>query len=225
MVSAGPAVRVVVVDDHTLFREGLRELLCTDHALTVVAEGGTGDAAVSLVTEHRPDVLLLDVEMPGLPARTVIRKLAATHPLTSIVVLTMHDDAALVHELLDSGACAFLTKTIGRSELIAAVHSVSRSRRNVLLSVPRETIEGLDRQRGVPLSEREREVLDLLAQARSNAQIGAQLFITEGTVKRHLTNIYAKLGAVSRVDALRKATAARLISAAQTPSTSTRSAS
>jgi DNA-binding NarL/FixJ family response regulator len=207
------AVRVIVVDDHTLFRQGLRELLSTDPHFTVVAEGASGPEAVALAGEHRPDVILLDVEMPGAGAKATIKQLRRAAPYTRIVVLTMHDDSALVHELLEGGASAYLVKTIVREELIAAVRSVSRSQSNVLLSVSRETIEGLDRHRpeGGRLSARELDVLRLLAQAMSNAQIGARLFITEGTVKRHLTNIYAKLGAVSRVDAIRKATAARLL--------------
>jgi DNA-binding NarL/FixJ family response regulator len=206
-------VRVVIVDDHTLFRQGLRELLSTDPRLTVVAEGASGPEAVALAGEHRPDVILLDVEMPGAPATTTIKQLRCAAPYTRIVVLTMHDDSALVHQLLEVGASAYLVKTIVREELIAAVRSVSRSQSNVLLSVSRETIEGLDRHRpeGGPLSAREMDVLRLLAQALSNAQIATRLFITESTVKRHLTNIYAKLGAVSRVDAIRKATASRLL--------------
>jgi DNA-binding NarL/FixJ family response regulator len=208
-----PAVRVVVVDDHTLFRQGLRELLSTDPQFTVVAEGANGNEAVALAGEHRPDVILLDVEMPGPGAKATIKQLRRVAPGTRIVVLTMHDDSTMVHELLEGGASAYLVKTIVREELIAAVRSVSRTPGNVLLSVSRETIEGLDRHRpeGGPLSTRELEVLKLLAQAMSNAQIAGRLYITEGTVKRHLTNIYAKLGAVSRVDAIRKATAAKLL--------------
>jgi DNA-binding NarL/FixJ family response regulator len=206
-------VRVIVVDDHTLFRQGLRELLSTDPQFMVVAEGASGAEAVTLAGEYRPDVILLDVEMPGPGAKTTIKLLRRVSPYTRIVVLTMHDDSTLVHELLEGGASAYLVKTIVREELIAAVRSVTRSQSNVLLSVSRETIEGLDRHRpeGGPLTSRELDVLRLLAQAMSNAQIASRLFITEGTVKRHLTNIYAKLGAVSRVDAIRKAVAARLI--------------
>jgi DNA-binding NarL/FixJ family response regulator len=204
---------VIVVDDHTLFRQGIRELLTTDPDFSVVAEGASGPEAVQLATRHRPDVLLLDVEMPGQGAKVTIKQLRRAAPETRIVVLTMHDDPALVHELLESGASAYLVKAIGRDELIAAVRSVSRTQSHVLLSVSRETIEGLDKQRGEgnTLSARELDVLRLLAEAMSNAQIANRLFIAEGTVKRHLTNIYAKLGAVSRLDAIRKATAAGLL--------------
>lgn len=127
-------------------------------------------------------------------------------------MLTVHDPPELVRELLDQGAAAYLVKTIERHELIAVVRAVATSRDNILLSVSRSTINQLDKPpASALLSARELEVLQLTALAMSNAQIGRQLVITEGTVKRHLTNIYAKLGAVSRVDAIRKATAARLI--------------
>ncbi|MGH3887058.1 MAG: response regulator transcription factor [Pseudonocardiaceae bacterium] len=205
-------ISVVLVDDHTLFREGLAELLASDTTFQVVAQGSDGADALALVTEHRPDVVLVDVEMPGPGARATVSRLHHEHPDTRVIVLTMHDKPELAWELLDQGAAAYLVKTIARQELIAAVRSVVTSRGNILLSVSRRTIHQLDKlPPNVVLSARELEVLQLVALAMSNAQIGRQLVIAEGTVKRHLTNIYAKLGAVSRVDAIRKASAARLI--------------
>lgn len=210
-VQAG-GISVVVVDDHTLFREGVAELLACDPAVRVVAQGASGTDALDLVREHRPDVVLVDVEMPGPGARTTVRRLCQEHPDTHVIVLTMHDEAGLVRDLLSQGAAAFLVKSIERHELIAALRAVVANRDTILVSVSRDTISGLDRARpDALLSARELEVLQLAALAMSNAQIGRRLVITEGTVKRHLTNIYAKLGAVSRIDAIRKATAARLI--------------
>jgi DNA-binding NarL/FixJ family response regulator len=207
------AISVVLVDDHALFREGVAELLANDPAFHVVAQGSNGAEALALVTEHRPDVVLVDVEMPGPSARATVGRLRQEHPDTRVIVLTMHDKPELVRELLDQGASAFLVKTITRLELIAAVSSVVTSGGNVLLSVSRRTVDQLDNHQtpDVALSARELEVLGLAALALSNAQIGKRLRITEGTVKRHLTTIYAKLGATSRVDAIRKAITARLI--------------
>jgi len=214
VTAAGGPVRVVVADDHTLFREGVRELLSSDPSFTVVAEAATGQQVIMLAAEHLPDLLLLDVEMPGPGAEAVIVQVRYVSPLTKIIVITMHDEPALVHQLLECGASAYLVKTIGRSELLAAVHAVNRSADNVVVSVSRRTMERLDGRQGqqvATLSPRELDVLDRVARALTNAQVAAELFITESTVKRHLTNIYAKLGAVSRVDAIRKARAARLI--------------
>jgi DNA-binding NarL/FixJ family response regulator len=204
---------VVLADDHTLFRQGIRELLCTDADLEVVGEASSGDEVLAVVGEHQPDVLLLDVEMPGPGAKALISRLGRTSPRTAIAILTMHESPALVHALLDGGATAYLVKSIGREELIATVHSLARNNENVLLSVPRATLESLERgeARQNMLSGRELEVLELVAKALSNGQIASRLFISEGTVKRHLTNIYSKLGATSRLDAVKKAVRAKLI--------------
>lgn len=214
--AAGKQVTVALADDHTLFREGVKQMLGSDPGLRVVGEAATGDDAIAVVTEVQPDVLLLDVEMPGPGAAAVIKQVRRVCPRTRIIILTMHGYAEVVHDLLDCGAAAYLTKSSLRVELIAAVTAVANNRGTVLLSLPRQTVEQMDGQRpgaraGL-LTERELDVLHLVAKALSNAQIAARLHITEATVKRHLTNIYAKLNAVSRVDAIRKANAARLIS-------------
>ncbi|WP_243707853.1 response regulator transcription factor [Micromonospora sp. KC606] len=211
-----PRIRVCLADDHNLLRDGIREMLSTEPEFAVVGEASSGPEALGLVVRLRPDVLLLDVEMPGPGASAIIRQTRRMAPETRVIVLTMHDDPDMVHELLEAGAVAYLLKTILRDDLVAAVRSVvRRPAQSVLLAVSRETVERLDRQKprtnGTPLTARELEVLRLIAEAMSNAQIASRLFITEATVKRHLTNIYAKLQAVSRVDAIRKATAARLI--------------
>ncbi|WP_026424294.1 response regulator transcription factor [Actinokineospora inagensis] len=211
--AGGHQVTIALSDDHTLFRQGLRELLSTDPGFEIIGEARTGHEAVDLVRQHRPDVLLLDVEMPGPGAKAVISQVATSSPETAVIILTMHNEPAIVRGLLESGAAAYLMKNIGREELISAVRSVSRSRDNVLLSVPRGTLESLERQdrQRTLLSARELQVLELVAAAMSNAQVAARLCISEGTVKRHLTNIYGKLGAVSRVDAIKKAVRAKLI--------------
>ncbi len=217
-VPAVPTVRICLADDHTLMRDGLKELLCTDPGFAVVGEASTGTEAVTLATRLRPDVVLLDVEMPGPGASEVIRHITRTVPEAQVLVLTMHDDPEMVSELLEVGASGYLLKTVPREELIAAVRSVVRKASDsVVLVVSRRTVERLDRQKSRPrqvqLTGRELDVLRLVAEALSNAQVADRLFITEATVKRHLTNVYAKLDAVSRVDALRKAAAAGLIDA------------
>jgi DNA-binding NarL/FixJ family response regulator len=204
---------ILLVDDHVVLREGLRELLSSQTDLTVVAEGSDGAEAVRLAREHDPDIILLDVEMPGQPADRTVKQLRQVAPRSKIIVLTMHDEPRLVQELLSSGASAFLTKTVGRSQLLSAIRAVRQGTDTVLVSVQRSTFSQLGKEEAAagPLSPRELEVLRVLARAYSNAQIADELFITEGTVKRHLTNIYSKLQAVSRVDALNKATEARLL--------------
>lgn len=207
------AVTVVVADDHTLFRQGVQELLSTDPDVEIVGEASTGTQAIALVRRAQPDVLLLDVQMPGPGAMEVIRQAGRLSPHTAVVILTMLDSPGIVTELLEGGAAAYLVKSIGREELLATVHSVNRSQHNIVVSVPRATMQSMNRQQEqrTVLSKRELEVLELVAAALSNAQVATRLHISEGTVKRHLTNIYAKLNATSRVDALKKATEAGVI--------------
>lgn len=207
------AVTVVIADDHTLFRQGVQELLSTDPDVEIVGEASTGTQAIALVRRSQPDVLLLDVQMPGPGAKEVIRQVNELSPHTAVVILTMLDSPGIVTGLLEGGAAAYLVKSIGRDELLATVHSVNSSQHNIVVSVPRATMRSMNRAPDpqTVLSKRELEVLELVAAALSNAQVATRLHISEGTVKRHLTNIYAKLNATSRVDALKKATEAGVI--------------
>jgi DNA-binding NarL/FixJ family response regulator len=202
-------VRIVVVDDHHLFRAGVIELLQSVPEFDIAAEGATGVEAVTLTHQAKPDIVLLDVEMPGPGATATIRKILEASPRTRIVILTMHDDADIVRDLLDAGASGYLLKSAGRSELIAGITAAARTDDAIMISVSRNTALQLGRTPSVPeptlLSAREYEVLTLLATAHSNRDIARQLHITDATVKRHLANIYAKLGATSRLDAVRKA--------------------
>lgn len=181
--------------------------------IDVVGNGASGDEALVLVRERRPDVLLMDVEMPGPGAEATLRALFGVSPETAVIILTMHDYSSIVSSLLRLGAASYLVKSVDHHELLAAVHSAARNRSTVTVSVSRTTIDHLNRRDEAPVEElfspREMEVLRLLAQARSNAEIGADLFISQGTVKRHLTNLYGKLDANGRVDAMVKARAGR----------------
>ncbi|MCX5141816.1 MULTISPECIES: response regulator transcription factor [unclassified Streptomyces] len=203
---------ILLADDHTLFRAAIRDLLATEPDLEVVGESASGDATVSLAQRHRPDVLLLDVEMPGPGLIATMARVWRVSPLTQILVLSMHESAEIVRSALAEGASGYLSKTVTKAELIASVRSVAEGDAKVVLAVSRRTAVRLHGSARDPvLSARETEVLHLLARACSNAQIATRLHIAEGTVKRHLTNIYAKLDAVSRLDALRRATAAGLV--------------
>jgi DNA-binding NarL/FixJ family response regulator len=198
---------IVVVDDHHLFRAGVIEMLATVPDFRIVAEGSSGVQAITLTHEHQPDVAVLDLEMPGPGAKATVRRVLEASAGTKVVVLTMHDDPNLVRELLEAGASGYLLKTAGRNELVAAIKSASGTQGSVLLAVSRRTALSLARtESGEPevLSRREIEVVSLLTKGRSNREIAAALFISGGTVKRHLTNIYAKLGVTSRLEAAQK---------------------
>ncbi|MCZ2819713.1 response regulator transcription factor [Modestobacter sp. VKM Ac-2977] len=212
MTGVERGLRVVLVDDHRLFRESLGALLAVHEGIEVVAEGANGEEAVRLARQHRPDVVLLDVEMPGQSVLTSLVEIRSASPSTRIVVLTMHENTPLARQLLLRGASAYLIKTIGHHELVAAIRAATdREQDLITLSVSRGGLAGLTSQGGPMLSEREVEVLALVGKARSNAAIATELRISEGTVKRHLSNINAKLGSTSRLDAVRRATQARLL--------------
>lgn len=186
---------VVIADDHELFRDGLAALLTSQRTFSVFAQVSDGPSAVAAVEDFQPDLLVLDVEMGEWPVDRTIRSVRRSVPSLCVAVLTMHADRILRDQTLRAGADAFLTKDMPGRELFQELtKALDRS-------TPRSLSEP---ERGI-LSPREREVLLALGQAMSNKQIALWLSISEGTVKRHTGNIYEKLGARSRIDAVRKA--------------------
>ncbi len=189
--------RVVLIDDHTMFLQGLRSLLEHDERVTIVGTGSSSDDAERLVTQLVPDFLLLDVEIPGRPALSTVRKLVRTNSSTRIIIVTVYRDRALQRQLLHAGAHAFVTKSAGISSLLRAMFALASSD-------ARQT-EAISESDPQLLTARESEILRLVSQARSNREIADALSIAEGTVKRHTSNVYTKLGTRSRVDAIQRA--------------------
>ncbi|RDV44885.1 DNA-binding response regulator [Leifsonia sp. ku-ls] len=189
---------VLLADDHLLFRQGVRSLIEDD--FVVLGEAANGDEAVTLAQALTPDVLLLDVEMPGPTAEQTINRVRRVSPDTAIVILTMHTDAVLERQLLRAGASHFVSKTIDRASLQKVVREAVAGTPNAQLTQSARSARSED-----ILTARELEVLRMVAQAYTNRDISRRLSIAEGTVKRHTTNIYVKLGATSRIDAVRKA--------------------
>ena len=202
-------VRILVADDHTLLREALCDLLRAEADFEIVAQAGNGEDAISLAAEHRPDVVLLDIEMPRSDPPTTVRRLLQGDPTLPIVVLSMYDGQQLVQELLALGVRGYLHKSTGRETLVTAIRECAADvRRTVTVSISPDSLRrpSPEPDGSGPLSERELEVLVHVAQAMSNRQVAGRLGIAEGTVKRHMRNIFSKLDAVSRIDAVNKAT-------------------
>ncbi len=197
-------IRVLLVDDHTLVREGVGEILDAEDDLAVVGQAATSQQAVRLAGTTHPDVVLLDVQIPGWPAPVTVARIREASPGSRLVMLSMSDEPAGVRRLLDRGVNGYLLKSVTRHELVTSIRTVHRDPRRIVLSISQVSLAQLSAP-SPGLSSREREVLTLAAQAYTNAQIGSQLDIAEGTVKRHLRNIFSKLGAISRIDAVNKA--------------------
>jgi DNA-binding NarL/FixJ family response regulator len=206
------AVRVLVVDDDALMRAGLRGVLSSDDAIAVVGEAGDGRAAIERVAALEPDVVLMDVRMPGLDGIAATREvLAAASGDVRVLILTTFEQDDYVFGALRAGASGFLLKRARPEELIAAVHAVAAGDSLLSPSVTRTVIDRLARippgaEPGADgldeLTPREREVLDLLARGLSNAEIAAALVIEESTAKTHVKRVLTKLRLRDRVQAV-----------------------
>ncbi len=199
-------VTVLLVDDHALVCEGLRGILEKQDDMRVVGQASDSDSAVTLAGDAQPDVVLLDVEIPGGDAATTVHRILDCSPRSRVVILSMYEGPHLVEALLGAGIRGYLLKSVHWQELVAAVRAVVADDDRVVLGVSRESLRPLQLASAAEtLSPREREVLGLVGEALSNRQIASRLSLTEATVKRHLRNIFVKLGAVSRIDAVNKA--------------------
>jgi len=190
---------VAIVDDHRLFREGLATILSSVPTIRVVAHGERPSDVLDSPEAQAIDVLLLDVELDGPPARTTIATVRRNHPRIAVVVLTMHRDAVLRRALLDAGAVDFVTKDTPSRELVDRIVRAT-STDAAPVTFPIDLVS--EARAGSPLSDRELEVLRLVAGARSNAEIAADLGLAIGTVKRHVYNVFRKLDVGSRVAAI-----------------------
>lgn len=209
--SADGRISVALVDDHALFREGLREILEATPDLVIAGEAGNSSDAVRLVADTRPNVVLLDVEIPGDEVLETVARIRALSPCTQIIILSMYDGPHLLTRLLTAGISGYLLKSIHRHELLAAVRGVYEDPGRVVLAVSRTSLAQVEGPSPDVLTDKEKEILQLAAQALSNLQIARRLGVAEATVKRHMRNIFVKLNAVSRIDAVNKAIAASLI--------------
>jgi DNA-binding NarL/FixJ family response regulator len=220
MTQPSDVTTILIVDDHALFREGLREILEAQDDMVVVGEAENSQAALERTAEKRPHVVLLDVEIPGEDVTTTVEGIHARSPESQVIILSMYEGPQLVQSLLAVGIGGYLLKSVHSRELVSAIRSLSDREARIVLSVSRESLAYAQAASSRPLSDRELQVLQLTAQALSNTQIASRLRLTEATVKRHLRNIFVKLGAVSRIDAVNKATAQSLITVEKRPGSS-----
>ena len=209
-------IRILLVDDQALFREGLQTLLSVHDDLQVVGEAGNGQEAIAAVEKLSPDVVLMDLRMPVLDGVAATRQLTQSAPSSRIIVLTTFDDDDTIFDGLRAGAVGYLLKDVPSAKLVEAIRAAARGESFLQPSVAAKVVAEFSRMSGLktadpqqelvePLSERELEILGVLATGASNREIANALFITEGTVKNHVTNILGKLGVRDRTQAALKA--------------------
>ena len=201
--------RILIADDHGVLRAGLYALLAAEPDLDVVAEASSGESAVRLAGELQPDIILMDVSMPDMTGIEATRQISQLTPVCKVLILTVHEDNVLVREAIEAGASGYILKRAVKSELIGAIQAVRRGDLYVHPSMTRSLLLAPQR-RSEPapdlledLTPREREVLQLIAQGYTNAQIGDKLSISVRTVEYHRGNLMSKLALESRVDLVR----------------------
>ena len=201
-------VRVHLADDHTMFREGLEAIFSSRGGIEVVGRSSTGgEDTITLIEENKPDVVITQIDTTLNTAKEVLSRIRSASPESKIVVLTMSDNLRYLQALSKFGIDAYIHKSSSSEELLATIEANSRQPggKNVVVSMPRDLLERMGEEPVGALSERETEVVVLAARGLPNARIGEELNISEGTVKRHLANVYQKIGVRSRSEAVRMA--------------------
>lgn len=209
-----PTTRIVLADDHAVLRTGLRLLINNQPTMTVVGEAGTGEEAVAISRELQPDIILLDLNMPGMDGLTAIPLLRVAAPHGRILILTMHDDVNYLQEALRAGAAGYILKKAVDSELLMAIQTVMRGEMYVHSAMSEKLLQKIETQANVArtqsnpwdtLSERERDVLRLVALGYTNAEIAAELFLSVKTVETYRTRGMEKLNLQTRAQLVKSA--------------------
>lgn len=198
-------VRVLLVDDHAIVREGLRALLDDVQGMRIIGEATNGDEAVEMTARLQPDLLLMDLKMPGLPAPDAIRVIRARNPGVHVLMLTSYAEDQQVQKVISAGALGYVLKDVAKAELLKAMTTVARGEPWLHAEAQRLLVNRMRKPSELNplelLTDRERSVLKLLAQGQSNKNIGKTLQLTEGTVKGYVSNILAKLKLEDRTQA------------------------
>lgn len=213
------SIRVLLVDDQTLVRQGVRSLLALAEGIEVIAEASDGKQAVDMIPTLQPDVVLMDMRMPVMSGLEALQALARTNNLPPTIILTTFDDDQLVLAGLKAGAKGYLLKDVSLEQLVGAIQTVAEGGSLVQPAMTQRLLSGLEHMRNEfvsldrpdPLTERETEILRLMAGGFSNKEIANSLGVAEGTIKNHVSNILSKLGVRDRTRAVLKAFELQLV--------------
>ena len=205
--NANGLIRVLLADDHTMFRQGLAGILASYGDMEVIAEVPNDGEGLQLARELSPDVVIMQVQMPFERAKQTLKAMRSFEDPPKVVIVTMFESPRYIRELTGVGASAYVLKTASSEHLVAAVRVavLDPKSANVVVGMPRGMLEGTEEGAESVLSGRELEILLLAARGLSNGQIASSLHLSEGTVKRHLANVYLKMGVSSRGEASREA--------------------
>jgi DNA-binding NarL/FixJ family response regulator len=203
-MTAAAVIRVVVADDHPVVRAGIVALLESAADIEVVAQASTGLEAVELAMLHVPDLVLMDLQMPGINGDEATARILAAEPRVRVVVLTTYESDSSILSAIEAGASGYLLKAAPEEEILAGIRSVARGEVALAPSIAAMLVNRV-KTPAVALSARETEVLGLVAQGLSNPKIASQLFLSEATVKTHLLHVFEKLGVSDRTRAVTKA--------------------
>ncbi|MFJ8081808.1 response regulator [Streptomyces sp. NPDC096205] len=195
-------LRIVVVDDHTVMRAGVVALLAGEDSVEIVGEAGDGRAALDLVERFDPDVALVDLRMPVLDGVATTTEIVARYPRTRVLILTTYDTDAEIERAVEAGAIGYLLKDTTREQLVDAVHAAARGETVLAPRVAAKLVARMRRPAQEPLTDRETDVLEAVADGLTNAEIGRRLVIGEATVKTHLLRLFAKLDVNDRTRAV-----------------------
>ncbi|MBU4302068.1 MAG: response regulator transcription factor [Actinobacteria bacterium] len=211
-----PPIKVMIVDDHNLVREGLKAVFAQRIEIEVIAESGSGEEAVEIAAEIEPDVILMDVRMPGMNGIQATRLIREANPEVKIVILTMLNQDGYVYEAVKAGATGYMLKSTSSDDLVEAIQAVHEGKAllhpDATAQLLKEFVTLADkRTRDYGLSNREMEVLQLLSEGKTNKQIAKDLWISEQTVKTHVAHIFDKLGTSHRTETVAQALRSGLV--------------
>jgi two-component system response regulator NreC len=204
-------IKVLIADDHAIVRAGLRALIVSDPGLELVGEASGGYEAIELIEKIKPDILVLDISMPDLDGIAVTKMLETKNYDVRILILTIHEDKALLREALKSGASGYVLKRVAERELISAIKIIMRGDMYIDPSMQHTLVDHIEKSTGAiqktfePLTPRETEVLKLIVVGYTNRQVGEELHISVRTVEGHRANLSEKLGIKSRIELVRYA--------------------
>lgn len=204
-------IKVIIVEDDDIIRKGFVELLNMDNRFDCVANYNNCESAIKNLQNDKPDVILMDIGLPGMSGIDGIRKIKRRNPTIDVIVVTIHEEDSKVFQALCAGASGYLTKNISPQKLVESIEEVYKGGAPMSTNIARHVIQSFSLNKNSPLSDRETEILQLLAKGKSYSMIADDLYINKETVRTHIKNIYQKLNVHSKAGAIDKASRERYI--------------